>query len=132
MAFLNAMGRVSRRGQWRLRRVLRACFPDGRLDLSDDGLIDFSHASRIALTVTPRPPYRHRSHLDGCGLDEPAPVLSASTDDGSLVVSNPGIVEAVFPDGWSRHVPPGIYDVRIAITIGPEAAVVFDEPAELR
>jgi hypothetical protein len=131
MAFLNAMGRVSRQGQWRLRRTIRVSLPDGRLDLSEAGLVDVSHASLIVLTVTPRPPLRHWGCEHG-GRCDPSPVLTASTADGTLRVANPGIVEALFPDGWGRRVPPGLYDVRIALTIGPETAVIFEEPVELR
>lgn len=135
MAFLNAMGSVSRRGRWRVRRELRAAAPDGRLDLSDAGLIDLSSASEIRLTVTPRSPlglYRYGAAcLDGAPFDPP-PVLVASTADGSLLVANPGFVEAVFPDGWGRCISPGLYDVRITVTIGAETADVFDQPVEIR
>lgn len=129
MAFLNAMGAVSRHGQWRLRRVLRATLPDGRLDLSDGGLIDFSAASEVALHVVPRLPHPGgwRSTCHG-----PQPVLTALASDGTLVLSNPGIVEALFPAGWSACIPPGIYDVRILMSVGPETAAVFDNPVELR
>lgn len=129
MAFLNALGAVSRHGQWRLRLVLRAGFHDGRLDLSDAGLIDFSTAS-LRLTVTPRPPL-HGCRSTWCG-HEPEPALSANSADGSLFVSNPGIVEALFPSGWSACIPPGLYDVRVLMTVGPETARIFDEPVELR
>lgn len=132
MAFLNALGRVSRRGQWRLRRIMRAALPDGRLDLTDSGLIDFSSASLVRLTVTPRAPEVCHGSLNWNGSRrELEPVLSASTADGTLFVSNPGILEAVFPDGWSACVPPGLYDVRILLTVGPETAVIFDEPVEI-
>lgn len=131
MAFLNALGRVSRRGQWRLRGIMRAALPDGRLDLADSGLIDFSAASLVRLTLTPRAPEACRGVL-GCGdRRDPDPVLSASTADGTLLVSNPGIIEALFPDGWSRCVPPGLYDVRILLTVGSETAEIFDEPVEI-
>lgn len=126
MSFLNAMGRVSRHGQWRLRRILRAQLPDGRLDLSADGLIDFSTCSDVVLTVTPRPP-----HCGGWSGLVSEPVLRASLAAGTLVVSNPGIVEALFPSGWSACIPAGHYDVRIQVTVGPETAVIFDEPVEL-
>lgn len=126
MAFRNALGTVSRMGQWRFRRVLRASLPDGRLDLSDDGLIDFSACSEILLTVTPRPPFGGQRR----GLD-PDPVLAASMTAGTLVVSNPGIVEALFPTGWSASVPPGLYDARVLVTVGPETAAIFDEPVEI-
>lgn len=129
MAFLNTLGAVSRQGQWRLRLVLRAGFADGRLDLSHEGLIDFSTAS-LRLTVTPRPPV-DPCRIRWCG-HEPEPALSAGTGDGSLLVSNPGIVEALFPNGWSACVPPGLYDVRVLMTVGPETACIFDEPVELR
>lgn len=132
MAFLNALGRVSRRGQWRLRRIMRAALPDGRLDLTDSGLIDFSSASLIRLTVSARAPELCRGgpHWNGC-WHGPEPVLSASTADGALFVSNPGILEAVFPDGWSACVPPGLYDVRVLLTVGSETAEIFDEPVEI-
>lgn len=136
MAFLNALGAVSRRGQWRLRRIFRASLPDGRFDLGDDGLIDFSAATQLRLTVAPRPPF-HRPGWDagsccGEGWRDPQPILSASTVDGTLTVSNPGIIEALFPDGWGRCVPPGLYDVRLFITIGPETVEIMSEPVELR
>lgn len=124
MAFLNTLGAVSRVGQWRLRLVLRVNFPDGRLDLSEAGLIDFSAASDVVLHVVPR---------DACGADrDPCPVLAASTSAGTLFVSNPGIVEALFPFGWSARVPPGVYDVQVLMTVGPESALIFNEPVELR
>lgn len=136
MGFLNALGSVSRHGQWRFRRVFRASLPDGRLDMSDAGLIDFSAASLVRLTVVPRPPYR-RVGWDGdfCGSEhwpEARPILSASTADGTLLVRNPGIIEALFPDGWSRSVPPGLYDVRLLVTIGPETAEILNQPVEIR
>ncbi|KQO90915.1 hypothetical protein ASF36_22055 [Methylobacterium sp. Leaf90] len=124
MAFLNALGRVSRRGQWRLRRSFRAADPTGRLDLSDDGLIDFSRASDLVLTVSPRPPV-------GGSRCQAEPVLTVSMRAGTLFVLNPGFVEALFPDGWSAEIPPGLYDVRLMVTIGPETAEIFDEPVEL-
>lgn len=127
MAFLNTLGAVSRHGQWRLRQVLRSSLPDGRFDFSDAGLIDLSTASEVVLVVVPRGPAAPCG--PGC---EPAPVLSATSRDGSLIVSNPGVVEALFPFGWSRRVPPGTYDVRIRMTVGPETAVIFDQPVELR
>lgn len=129
MAFLNALGAVSRLGQWRLRLVLRAGFADGRLDLSHGGLIDFSTAS-LLLTVTPRPPFGTCRAI-ACGHD-PEPVLSASSANGTLLISSPGIVEALFPSGWSACVPPGLYDVRVFMTVGPETACIFDNPVELR
>lgn len=130
MAFLNALGSVSRHGQWRLRRVLRARLPDGRLDLSDAGLIDFSTASEVLLTVTPRPPLGPRC-AERCE-HVPRPVLSASMSGGTLLVSNPGIIEALFPVGWATAVPRGFCDVRILMTVGPETACIFEQPVELR
>ena len=134
-SFMNTLGSVSRRGQWRFREILRGIRADGRIDLSDDGLIDFTSASDIVLTVTRRPPFRHQ---DCCGSASgwangdraPAPVLNASLSAGTLLASNPGIVQAVFPAGALLSFAPGIYDVRISITIGPETAEIFDEPIE--
>jgi hypothetical protein len=57
-------------------------------------------------------------------------VLAASLAAGSLVVSNPGLVEVVFPHGSLLDVPPGLYDARIFVTIGPETEEVFCEPVE--
>lgn len=124
-SFMNALGSVSRQGQWRFRRILRATDARGRVDASDSGLIDFSACSEIALTVTRRAPHRG-------GWDEPkaAPVLAASLTAGTLFASNPGIVEAVFPAGSLLCVPPGLYDVRILVTIGPETEQIFFEPVE--
>ncbi|MBB5762396.1 hypothetical protein HNR01_002016 [Methylorubrum rhodesianum] len=124
MAFLNTLGAASRCGQWRLRLVLRMGSPDGRLDLTEAGLIDFSAASDVTVQVVPRD--------RRCGVHDPHPLLTASTSAGTLFVSNPGIVEALFPAGWSACVPPGVYDVRVLMTVGPETALVFDEPVELR
>jgi hypothetical protein len=53
---LNTLGSVSRRGQWRSREILWAVRADGRVDVSDDGLIDFSTASDVVSTVMRRPP----------------------------------------------------------------------------
>jgi hypothetical protein len=135
-SYLNTLGSVSRRGQWRFREVLRAERADGRVDLTDDGLIDFASASEIVLTVTRRPPVRHQAWCGPAfgwadGYCASAPVLSASLSAGTLVVSNPGIVEAVFPAGSLLGFAPGIYDVRIAITIGAETAEIFEEPVAL-
>ncbi|MBB2959834.1 hypothetical protein [Methylobacterium sp. R2-1] len=122
---MNTLGAVSRLGQWRFRHVFRAADERGRLDLSDEGLIDFSACSEVLLTVTPRAPHR------GCWSGHaPEPVMTASLAAGSLVVSNPGIVEAVFPVGSLLCVPPGLYDVRVFVTIGPETEQVFSEPVE--
>lgn len=123
--FMNTLGAVSRRGQWRFRHVFRGADEHGRLDVSDAGLIDFSICSEVRLDVTPRAPHR------GCwsGFD-PAPVLTASLTAGTLVVSNPGIVEAVFPEGSLHCLPPGLYDARVFVTIGPETEEIFCEPVE--
>lgn len=134
-SYLNTLGSVSRRGQWRFREILRAVRPDGRLDLADSGLVDFSTASDIVLTVTRRPPIRHRAWCGPAfgsadGFCEPAPVLSASLSAGTLVAANPGIIEVVFSAGSLLGFAPGLYDVRITITIGPETAEIFDEPVE--
>ncbi|KQP61122.1 hypothetical protein ASF41_22905 [Methylobacterium sp. Leaf111] len=132
---MNTLGAVSRRGQWRFRHVFRSATPDDRLDISDAGLIDFSRASDLVLSVTRRPPVQHRAW---CGpvfgsadsYCEPAPVLSASLTTATLIVSNPGLVEALFPAGSLLGLRPGLYDVRILVTIGPETAEIFDEPIE--
>ncbi|SOR27126.1 protein of unknown function [Methylorubrum extorquens] len=124
-SFMNTLGAVSRRGQWRFRHVFRAADARGRLDPTDEGLIDFSTCSEVALEVTPRAPHR------GCwSRQDPAPVLAASLASGTLVVSNPGIVEAVFPAGSLTDLRPGIYDTRVLVTIGPETEEVFCEPVE--
>lgn len=123
-SFMNTLGAVSRRGQWRFRHVFRSADERGRLDITDAGLIDFSACSEVALEVTPRAPHR------GCSGREPEPVLAASLASGTLVVSNPGLVEAVFPAGSLFDVAPGLYDVRIFVTIGPETEQVFCEPVE--
>lgn len=91
--------------------------------MTDAGLIDFSTCSEVLLTVTPRAPHR------GCSGDA-APVMTASLAAGSLVVSNPGLVEAVFPAGSLNDLRPGLYDVRVLVTIGPETEEVFCEPVE--
>ncbi|TFZ59299.1 hypothetical protein E4V01_07535 [Methylorubrum sp. Q1] len=124
-SFMNTLGAVSRRGQWRFRHVFRAGDARGRLDLTDAGLIDFSTCSDVALEVTPRAPHR-----GGCAGREPLPLLAASLASGTLVVSNPGLVEAVFPAGSLNDVPPGLYDTRVFVTIGPETEEVFCEPVE--
>lgn len=134
-SYLNTLGSVSRRGQWRFREILRAVRADGRVDVSDEGLIDFASASDIVLTVTRRPPIRHSAWCGPAfgwadGYCAPAPVLSASLSAGSLTVANPGIVEALFPAGTLLGFAPGLYDVRISITIGSETAEIFDEPVE--
>ena len=132
-SYLNTLGSVSRRGQWRFREILRAVRADGRVDVSDDGLIDFASASDIVLTVTRRPPVQHQAWCGPAfgwsdGYRAPAPVLTASLSAGTLLVSNPGIVEALFPAGALLAFAPGLYDVRISVTIGPETAEIFDEP----
>jgi hypothetical protein len=129
-SFMNTLGAVSRRGQWRFRHVFRSATPDDRLDISDAGLIDFSRASDLVLTVTPRPPVRRHACDWGWTGGDPASIFSASWSAGTLVVSNPGIVEAVFPAGTLLNFPPGLYDVRVSVTIGPETAEIFDEPIE--
>lgn len=122
-SFMNTLGAVSRRGQWRFRHVFRSADERGRLDVTDAGLIDFSTCSEVLLTVTPRAPRRG-------GWSEADPVLAASLAAGTLVVSNPGIVEAVFPQGALHCLPPGIYDARVFVTIGPETEEIFCEPVE--
>ncbi|MFC7664024.1 hypothetical protein [Methylorubrum suomiense] len=125
-SFMNTLGAVSRQAQWRFRHVFRSADERGRLDVTDAGLIDFSACSEVALQVTPRAPHR------GCwGRQEPAPVLAASLVGGSLVVSNPGIVEAVFPAGSLLCLEPGLYDARVFVTIGPETEEIFCEPVEI-
>lgn len=126
MAFINTLGRVSRHGQWRLRGTLRAMAIDGRLDLGEDGLFGFENVSAAVLLVTPRPPYQGWG-----GCNEPPVVLSASLADETLTLLSPGFFEALFPSGWSASVPPGDYDVRLFLTIGPETARVYDEPVTL-
>ena len=124
-SFMNTLGAVSRLGQWRFRHVFRSADARGRLDISDDGLIDFSACSEVLLTVTPRGP--HRGCWDGQG---PEPVMTASHTSGSLFISNPGLVEAVFPTGSLLGIRPGLYDVRVFATIGPETEEIFCEPVE--
>lgn len=123
-SFMNTLRAVSRRGQWRFRQVLRGADERGRLDITDAGLIDLSTCSDVALEVTPRAPHRGRAGR------EPPPVLSASLASGTLIVSNSGLVEAVFPAGSLLDVPPGLYDARIFVTIGPETEEIFCEPVE--
>jgi len=130
-SFMNTLGARPRGGQWRFRHVFRASDALGRLDVTDAGLIDFSGCSEILLTVTPRDP-RHRAW---CGWwtgrwAEPVPVLSAAMSTGTLKLSNPGILEAVFPAGSLLTFPSGLYDVRVAVTIGPETEEIFREPVE--
>lgn len=125
MGFLIQAGRVSRRGQWRFRHTFRAADLTGRTDPTDDGLYGWGDVTAAVLTVTKRPPYP--GWANGC---DPAPVLSASYPDGNFRLLDPGGVEVVFPNGWSASVPPGLYDLRIEVTIGPETAVIFDEPVE--
>jgi len=130
-SFMNTLGARPRGGQWRFRHVFRASDALGRLDTTDAGLIDFSSCSEVLLTVTPRDP-RHRGPADcwsGCWAEPPA-VLSAALSKGTLTVSNPGLVEAVFPAGSLLVFPPGVYDVRVAVTIGPETEEIFREPVE--
>lgn len=131
MAFLNALGAVSRHGQWRLSRIVRLPLADGRLDLSDGGLVDFRGADEVELTVTPRFP---ASRLCWGRVDEAScgPVLRASMREGSLAVADFGAIQALFPDGWGRCVPAGVYDVRIRLTRADETALIFDEPVEIR
>ncbi|GJE70716.1 hypothetical protein [Methylorubrum podarium] len=124
-SFMNTLGAVSRRGQWRFRHVFRGADERGRLDISDAGLIDFSTCTEVLLTVTARAPHR------GCwGNLDPEPVMSASLAGGTLIVSNPGLVEAVFPAGSLLDLHPGLYDVRVSVTIGPETEEIFCEPVE--
>ena len=130
-SFMNTLGARPRGGQWRFRHVFRASDALGRLDTTDAGLIDFSSCSEILLTVMPRDP----RHQCWCGWwaglrAEPQPVLSAALSTGMLTVSNPGILEAVFPAGSLLAFPPGLYDVRVAVTIGPETEEIFREPIE--
>jgi len=130
-SFLNTLGVRSRRGQWRFRHVFRATDELGRLDMTDAGLIDFSSCSEILLTVTPRRPWLPRwgcCWVSPCA--EPAPVLSASLSTGTLALMNPGILEAVFAAGSLLAFPPGLYDVSVAVTIGPETEEIFREPVE--
>ncbi|GLS44357.1 hypothetical protein [Methylobacterium brachythecii] len=130
-AFMNTLGGVSRRGQWRFRHVFRSANERGQLDVTDAGLIDFSTASDVVLTVVPREPVQPRAwcfELGGCHGHRP--VLMAALSAGTLAVSNPGIVEALFPRGSLLGFPPGLYDVRVSVTIGPETEEIFNEPIE--
>lgn len=120
---MNTLGAVSRLGQWRFRHVFRSADECGRLDFTDAGLTDFSACSKVLLTVTPRAPRL------GC-WGEADPVMTASLAAGSLVVSNPGFVEAVFPVGSLLDVPPDLCDARVFITVGPETEQIFCEPVE--
>ncbi len=89
-SFMNTLGTVSRRGQWRFRHVFRALDGLGRLDISDAGLIDFSTCSEITLRVTPRAPQgRCWGAWWGGPCAEPAPVLAAALSAGTLKVMNP-------------------------------------------
>lgn len=130
-SFMNTLGARPRGGQWRFRHVFRWSDALGRLDVTDAGLIDFSNCSEILLTVTPRDPRHHGwgECWSGCS-SEPQPVLSAAKSTGTLAISNPGILEAVFPAGSLLTFPPGLYDVRVAVTIGPETEEIFREPIE--
>jgi hypothetical protein len=130
-SFMNTLGARPRASQWRFRHVFRVSDAGGRLDVTDAGLLDFGGCSEILLTVTPRDP-RHRCR-DGwgwCGSPEPVPVLTAALSTGTLDASNPGILEAVFPAGSLLAFPPGLYDARVIVTIGPETEEIFREPIE--
>ena len=130
-SFMNTLGAKPRCGQWRFRHVFRAADSLGRLDVTDAGLIDFSGCSEVLLTVTPRDPRHHCWGGWWTGAwSEPQPVLSAAMTTGTLKVVNPGFVEAVFPAGSLLAFPPGLYDVRVAVTIGPETEEIFREPIE--
>lgn len=120
---MNTLGAISRGGQWRFRRIFRATDALGRIDLSDDGLIDFSACSEVALEVTPRASQRAWR----CDAE---PELEASLAAGTLFISNPGIVEAVFPEGSLLCLAPGLYDVRVFVTIGAEKTEMLNEPIE--
>lgn len=137
MSYLNGLGRVRRNGQWRLRLVIRQvdpAYPDGRLDLSDNGLVDFPEGAEVLLTVTRRRDRSTRGSFGTCGEvgGEVPPVLQASRSDGTLFVSSPGWIEAVFPAGWSARIPDGLLDVRVFLTIGPETTLVREDVADLR
>ena len=130
-SFTNTLGARPRSGQWRFRHIFRWSDALGRLDVTEAGLIDFSNCSEILLTVTPRDP-RCRSWSgwwSGCWSEPPA-VLSAAKSAGTLAVWNPGTLESVFPAGSLLAFPPGLYDVRVAVTIGPETEEIFREPIE--
>lgn len=133
-SFTNTLGARSRRSQWRFRQILRTRDASGRLDISSAGLLDFTGCTEILLTVTPREPRALHwfGWWDGCGgcLGELPPILTASMTAGTLFVSNPGLVEAVFPAGTLLAFPRGFYDVRIAVTAGGETEEIFDEPVE--
>lgn len=130
-SFMNTLGARPRGGQWRFRQVFRARDALGRVDTSDTGLVDFASCSEILLTVTPRDPRHRRCSGWWSGqCSEPEPVLSAALSAGTLIASNPGILEAVFPAGSLLAFPPGLYDVRVAVTIGPETEEIFREPIE--
>lgn len=127
-SFMNTLGAVSRRGQWRFRHVFRSADAAGGLDTTDDGLIDFSSCSEVALIVALRA--AHHGFWANKTCETVAPLLAASFSNGTLVVSNPGLVEALFPAGSLLAIPAGLYDVRVSVTIGPETAEIFDEPIE--
>lgn len=130
-SFMNTLGARPRGGQWRFRHVFRWSDALGRLDVTDAGLIDFSSCSEILLTVTPRDPLcLFWSGWWSGRWSKPPAVLSAAKSIGTLVVSSPGILEAVFPAGSLLTFPPGLYDVRVAVTIGPETEEIFREPIE--
>lgn len=129
MAFLNTLGRVSRLGQWRFRHVFRVSDATGRIDQSDNGLFAFGEAD-VRLTLSPRPPLVARLCWDACAPADRA-VLAASRSAGSLGVYDPGHIEAVFPAGWSQHIPPGLYDLRIAVTVDAATAILLDQPIDL-
>jgi len=90
-SYMNTLGAVSRRGQWRFRHIFRSGTANGRLDTSDAGLIDFSTASNVVFTVTRRHPVQHHAWCkpvfgSADGYCEPAPVLSASLATDTLMV----------------------------------------------
>lgn len=124
--FLNTLGTVSRHGSWRFRQVIRTQRADGRTDMSDDGLADFSGDDEVLLTVSRRTPARG-CWDEACG--EPVPVLSASLSTGTLYAAA-GVVEALFPPEAMQCVPPGIYDARILRTVGDETTEAFSEVLE--
>ena len=129
-SYLTARGTVSRHGQWRVRRGLRARDARGRLDMSDNGLVDLSTADRVTLGVYRRAPFLHRWCGTSLGASD-GPILAGSSADGTLFVSSPGVVERLFPDGWGASVPPRLYDVRITVTVGPEPALIADDPVRI-
>lgn len=128
MAFLNTLGRISRLGQWRFRHVFRVSDATGRIDQTDNGLFAFG-TSDVVLTLSPRPPIRR----DRCGAEcmDASTVLAAARSAGTLSVYDPGHIEAVFPNGWSRHIPPGLYDLRVAVLVGGDTSVILDQPVDL-